>query len=93
MRRRYGRLEVSAAASMHPGIVGVRLPALREASLILQPGDLVLISTDGVEAGISRDIAAGADLSTATSQLVEERRIRSDDSLLLAARYLGARDR
>ena len=93
MRRRFGRLEVSAVAIVHPGIIGVRLPALHEASVILQPGDLVLMSTDGVEPGITRDIAAGADLSSETSHLVEEKRIRSDDSLLLAARYLGSRSR
>jgi hypothetical protein len=94
MRRRFGRLDVSMVASTHPGILGVRLPALRESSVLLQPGDLVLISTDGVEPGFTGEIGAGTgDLSSLTSHFVEERRIRSDDSLLLAARYLGSRDR
>jgi hypothetical protein len=38
-------------AFIQAGIVGVRLPALREAALILQPGDVALMSEDGVKPG------------------------------------------
>jgi hypothetical protein len=91
LRRRFGRLRVSAVAPNHPGIIGLRLPALREASFTLRPGDLVVISTDGIRASITSDIAPSPDLSNAIVHLVEGGRIESDDGLVLAARYLGAR--
>ncbi|WP_063814519.1 SpoIIE family protein phosphatase [Nocardia fusca] len=82
--------QVSATALQSGGIVGYRLPStLQPHTVPVRPGDLLLMSTDGVEA----EPGHGVDLAKSTADIVQELLSRhakdTDDALVLAARVRG----
>ncbi|MGW5727018.1 SpoIIE family protein phosphatase [Nocardia beijingensis] len=86
-----GSLRVHATVLLTAGIVGYRLPAnLQPQSVAVRPGDLLLMSTDG----IVTESASAIDLSKSTAEITAEMLARhakdTDDALVLAARHRGA---
>jgi negative regulator of sigma-B (phosphoserine phosphatase) len=82
--------EVAHAAMLRGGIIGYQLPApLVARDSTMQPGDLLLIATDGLVSGFED----GADLSIPTGQLVKDILDQcakpSDDALIMAVRHRG----
>ncbi|GGK92925.1 SpoIIE family protein phosphatase [Nocardia jinanensis] len=82
--------QVSATVLQSGGIVGYRLPALLQPQTVpVRPGDLLLMSTDGVE----MEPGQGVDLAKSTAEIVQELLNRhakdTDDALVLAARVRG----
>ncbi|MGX1809775.1 SpoIIE family protein phosphatase [Nocardia sp. NPDC055321] len=85
-----GKPAVRAAALLAGGIVGYLLPPnLQPQTVPVRPGDLLLMSTDG----ITSDFADGIDLGKPTSDITAEVLARhakdTDDALVLAARHRG----
>ncbi|WP_328396876.1 SpoIIE family protein phosphatase [Nocardia sp. NBC_00416] len=83
--------QISATALQSGGIVGYRLPStLQPQSVPVRPGDLLLMSTDGVEV----EPGQGVDLAKSTADIAQELLERhakdTDDALVLAARVRGA---
>ncbi len=73
----------------HPGVVGVRYSTLRERSLPVEAGDVLLLATDGIGGGF----ASSLDLSGSPERIAEET-LHSfarggDDALVLVARCIG----
>jgi serine/threonine protein phosphatase PrpC len=72
------------------GVVGYRLPPLSSASLVVGPGDLLIMATDGIRSGfidaLRRDESA-PDVTAA--RIMSGYRKESDDALVVVARYLG----
>jgi hypothetical protein len=84
-------LKVHATVLLTAGIVGYRLPSnLQPQSVSVRPGDLLLMSTDG----IVTESAARIDLSKSTADITADILARhakdTDDALVLAARHRGA---
>ncbi|WP_416562613.1 SpoIIE family protein phosphatase [Nocardia testacea] len=82
--------QVSATALQSGGIVGYRLPStLQPQTVPVRPGDLLLMSTDGVEA----EPGQGVDLAKSTADIAQGLLSRhakdTDDALVLAARVRG----
>jgi phosphoserine phosphatase RsbX len=69
------------------GVVGYQLPNLRSKSIPFQPGDLLILWTDGVRA-VSTNRRAGSAQEIADA-ILSEHRLESDDALVLVARRLG----
>jgi negative regulator of sigma-B (phosphoserine phosphatase) len=72
------------------GVVGYQLPALKPATLALDPGDTVMLATDGLRADALEALcehSAGAQ-EQADSLLATHGR-DTDDALVLIARYQG----
>ncbi|MGO4613265.1 SpoIIE family protein phosphatase [Nocardia sp. 2YAB30] len=87
-------LSVHATVLLTAGIVGYRLPAhLQPQSVSVRPGDLLLMSTDG----IVTESAERVDLSKSTADITSEILARdakdTDDALVLAARHRGTAGR
>ncbi|MEU4315813.1 SpoIIE family protein phosphatase [Nocardia sp. NPDC024068] len=83
--------QISATVLQSGGIVGYRLPStLQPQTVPVRPGDLLLMSTDGVEV----DPDPGVDLAKSTADIAQDLLNRhakdSDDALVLAARVRGA---
>lgn len=78
------------AVSLRGGIVGLRMPAPREARVSLFPGDTLIIATDGIGGGFSRGIDASASPARLAESILSEHRKRSDDATVVVARYVGA---
>ena len=80
---------------LRAGVVGSRLPALRETAHPVWPGDLLILTTDGVRRDFVTDALKthGMDEAPATiAELILAGHAKAnDDALVLVARYLGGR--
>lgn len=74
------------------GVVGYRLPSLRVKTLPLFPGDLLVIATDGIEAGFTRHPTL-LDIDVEPRQIADsifaEACKNTDDALVFVGRYRG----
>jgi phosphoserine phosphatase RsbX len=79
---------------LHGGVAGVRrLPHLRVASVTLQPGDVVVMATDGVSQRFSVDLAAVVsdnDPQEAAEVILDSHATGHDDAFVAVARWEGA---
>jgi negative regulator of sigma-B (phosphoserine phosphatase) len=74
---------------MRGGIVGHRLPPLREATIPIQPGDLLILATDGIRAGYERDVNPHARPQEAADHLLLRYGVSTDDALVLVGKWSG----
>ena len=88
---RASRTAKSALGTIVPraGIVGHILPTLRETTMTISSGDVLILASDGISPQFT-EYAPG----TETSQMIAETILRTyrrqnDDALVLVARYLG----
>jgi len=72
------------------GVAGHELPALQVASLALEPGDVVLLATDGIDAAFADGIDTAGSPQAISERILAAHRKPPDDALVLAVRYVGA---
>ncbi|MDP3854072.1 SpoIIE family protein phosphatase [Phenylobacterium sp.] len=72
------------------GVVGYRLPPLREAAWPVSRGDLLILATDGVRHGFAATVADGRPPQAIAEAIIADHGRSTDDSLVLVVRYLGA---
>ena len=70
------------------GVVGYNLPQVRVSTIPLEPGDAVVLATDGVAADYSASIASGSRPAARRADL-ERHGKGTDDALAVVVRYLG----
>ncbi len=77
------------AITMRGGVVGYQLPPLRVNTLLLEPGDTLVMVTDGIRT----DFSAGEDIDRPPSDCAQAILQRygkgTDDAHVLVVRYLG----
>jgi negative regulator of sigma-B (phosphoserine phosphatase) len=71
------------------GVVGYNLPQVRLGTIPLQPGDSVVIATDGVAADYSVSLEAGITAQELADRVLARHGKGTDDALAAAVRYLG----
>jgi negative regulator of sigma-B (phosphoserine phosphatase) len=71
------------------GVVGFQLPPLRPSTMLVQPGDLLILATDGIVAGYLPELDPVAGPKALADRILSEYRRGTDDALVLVARYLG----
>jgi negative regulator of sigma-B (phosphoserine phosphatase) len=71
------------------GVVGYNLPQVRLGTLPLEPGDSVVIATDGVAADYSVSIEPGVPAQDLADRVLERHCKGTDDALAAVVRYLG----
>ncbi len=71
------------------GIVGSELPPLRAEVLAVAPGDTLILATDGIQSGFADDLAVEAPPQQLADQILTRSGKRTDDALVLVARYVG----
>lgn len=82
--------QVSAVVLQSGGIVGYRLPStLQPHTVAVRPGDLLLMSTDGVEVDPEADIDLAKSTVDIARGLLDRHAKKTDDALVLAARVRG----
>jgi phosphoserine phosphatase RsbX len=76
------------------GVVGYNLPQARLGTVHLDPGDAVVIATDGVAADYSVSLEPGISAQELADRVLKRHGKGTDDALAAAVRYLGppARD-
>jgi phosphoserine phosphatase RsbX len=71
------------------GVVGYQLPKLRPSTRPVEPGDLLILATDGIGAGYLEGLDTAAGPEAIAGRILAEYGRRGDDALVLVARYLG----
>jgi phosphoserine phosphatase RsbX len=71
------------------GVVGFQLPPLRPSTTLVQPGDLLILATDGIVDGYLPGLDPAAGPKALADSILAEYRRGGDDALVLVARYLG----
>lgn len=74
---------------LRSGLVGYELPDLRATTIRITPGDLLVLTTDGISHGFGRDWARSEPPQWIANQILERSLKRTDDALVLVVRYLG----
>ena len=72
----------------HAGIVGHNLPHLQEIVLALQPGDILILATDGVDEDFLQQFDVLDSLQQTADEIIRRFKRGDDDALVLIARYL-----
>ena len=73
------------------GIPGHELPKMRTATLDVRPGDLLVLATDGIEATFGDSLDVSGSTQAIAERILATHRKPTDDALVVAVRYLGAR--
>jgi negative regulator of sigma-B (phosphoserine phosphatase) len=71
------------------GVVGYNLPQVRVGTLPLEPGDAVVLATDGVAADYSASLEPGVPAQVLADRVLERHGKGTDDALAAVVRYLG----
>jgi negative regulator of sigma-B (phosphoserine phosphatase) len=77
------------AAPLRGGVVGHRLPALRVNEVSVAPGDLVLITSDGIASAYADKVVRVGAVQQLADDILQRHGRRHDDVMVLVARYLG----
>lgn len=77
------------ALTTRGGVVGYQLPALRATTHPVQPGDLLLLATDGIRSGFSAALVPSQRPQQIADDIVARHARSSDDALVLVVRLLG----
>jgi serine phosphatase RsbU (regulator of sigma subunit) len=77
------------AILMRGGVVGYHLPDLKVERLPLIDRDLLVLATDGVESGFSREIRVHSAVQSIADDIIARFARASDDALVLSARFQG----
>jgi phosphoserine phosphatase RsbX len=77
------------ALNYRGGVVGYQLPPLRETTLPINHGDLLIFTTDGIVSNVTIEPAFDCDPQDIATGIVAKYGKNTDDALALAARYLG----
>jgi negative regulator of sigma-B (phosphoserine phosphatase) len=72
------------------GVVGYRLPTLHPAVVAVEPGDLLIMRTDGVREPVLDGVGLMAAPGRIAAAILDRFGLETDDALALVARYRGA---
>lgn len=77
--------------ALESGILGYELPSVRAATLDVRPGDLLVLATDGIEVAFGDSLDVSGSTEAIAERILAAHRKPTDDALVVAVRYLGAR--
>ncbi|OBH92891.1 SpoIIE family protein phosphatase [Mycobacterium scrofulaceum] len=83
-------VQIRSSARLTAGIVGYRIPEIKPAQAIsMRPGDLLVISTDGITENYLDHIDFSATAVVIAEELLGKDAKETDDAMVLAARHRG----
>jgi phosphoserine phosphatase RsbX len=77
----------AASAVLYGGVVGYRLPVVQVRAHQLEPGDLVLMATDGIAPTFTDEVAFADPVDRMVATLLQRWARPTDDALVVAARF------
>ena len=72
---------------LRSGVVGLRMPPLRDAVVYLSPGDTLVLATDGIRPGFEQGIVPSDPPQRTADRVLESHAKDTDDALVLVVRY------
>ena len=88
-RRRAAPTPATTSPVVLGGVVGFNLPQVRMQTIALEPGDAVVLATDGVAADFSVSLESGVAAQQLAERVLERHGKGTDDALAVVVRYLG----
>lgn len=82
----------SEAVPMRGGTVGYVLPTMQARAVHVDPGDTLVLATDGIRAGFRDEVARPRSPQEIADRILDGYGKRSDDACVLVARYVGEAD-
>ena len=80
-----------SCARLTAGIIGYRSPEIRPAQVVsIRPGDLLVMSTDGIDEDHLEHIDFAASATSIAEELLGKHARETDDAMVLTARHRGA---
>lgn len=77
---------------LRSGVVGERLPPISVSTVPLSYGDMLIFATDGIREGFSEKLNLNVSAQEIAQDILERHWRRSDDALVLVARYVHKHD-
>ncbi len=78
------------AIATHGGVVGYRLPPLREQRYAVSRGDVLVMATDGIQSAFSAGVITQFSAQEIAESILARYAKGTDDAHVVVARYLGA---
>ena len=72
------------------GVVGYNLPSIRVTSTDLDPGDVMVLATDGIDSRFAEAIVQGGSAQEVADRILAEHGKPTDDALVVVVRYQPA---
>ena len=73
------------------GVPGHELPAVRTARLDVEPGDVLVLATDGIASAFADALDISGSTQAISDRILADHWKPPDDALVIAVRYLGVR--
>lgn len=73
------------------GVVGIELPPIYESTVSLEPQDLLVMTTDGIDAVYRHNLVTTGALAAIADAILQAHALERDDALVLVARYHSGR--
>jgi hypothetical protein len=70
-------------------VVGIRLPLVEGAIVPVMRGDTLIFATDGIRSEFTQHLALGDGPQQLADKILAQHATRTDDALVLVARYVG----
>lgn len=77
------------ALTSRGGVIGFQLPPLRADTVVVEPGDTVVFTTDGIESRFSAEVFADEIPKVMAESILNRFLKQTDDAHVLVARYVG----
>jgi serine phosphatase RsbU (regulator of sigma subunit) len=74
------------------GVVGYQIAPLRAAVVSVMPGDILVMATDGISADFAKSLNLTDAPQQAADRILANHGKKTDDALVLVARYLGQKE-
>ena len=81
----------SEAPVLFPGVLGHNMPSVRPSLHDLEPGDLVVMATDGIRSDFVHELTPTGPVQTIADGILRHSFKGGDDALVIVARWLGRR--
>ena len=82
---------LKGSLALGSGVPGHQLPSVRTATIDVQPGDVLVLATDGIEAAFGDSLDISGSTQAITDRILAAHWKPTDDALVVALRYLGVR--
>jgi negative regulator of sigma-B (phosphoserine phosphatase) len=89
VRAEGGMVRRADSILLRGGVVGFQLPQLRPSTTPVEPGDLLILATDGISPGYVPEVDPAAGPEAIAARILAEYGRGADDALVLVARYVG----
>ena len=80
---------LKGSLALGSGVPGHELPSVIATTIAVQPGDVLVLATDGIEAAFGDSLDTSGPTQAITDRILASHWKPTDDALVVAVRYLG----